>query len=85
LPISALPVVNDDGHLVGIITEGDFMSREEIGAAVHHPWWIEAVTPAATLATEFAKSHGRRVTEVMSEKVITATEDISSSLRLAAY
>jgi CBS domain-containing protein len=73
--VSALPVVDDDGHLVGIISEGDLMSREEIGAAVHHPWWIEAVTPAATLAAEFAKSHGKRVEEVMSEHVITATED----------
>jgi signal-transduction protein with cAMP-binding, CBS, and nucleotidyltransferase domain len=33
------------------------------------------VTPAATLAAEFAKSHGKRVEEVMSEHVITATED----------
>jgi CBS domain-containing protein len=73
--VSALPVVDDGGHLVGIISEGDLMSREEIGAAVHHPWWIEAVTPAATLAAEFAKSHGKRVEEVMSEDVITATED----------
>jgi CBS domain-containing protein len=73
--VSALPVVDDGGHLVGIISEGDLMSREEIGAAVHHPWWIEAVTPAATLAAEFAKSHGKRVEEVMSEHVITATED----------
>ena len=73
--VSALPVVDDDGHLVGIISEGDLMSREEIGAAVHHPWWIEAVTPAATLAAEFAKAHGKRVEEVMSEQVITATED----------
>jgi CBS domain-containing protein len=73
--VSALPVVDDGGHLVGIISEGDLMSREEIGAAVHHPWWIEAVTPAATLAAEFAKSHGKRVEEVMSEDVITATEE----------
>ena len=73
--VSALPVVDDDGHLVGIISEGDLMNREEIGTEIHHPWWIEAVTPAATLATEFAKSHGKRVEEVMSEDVITATEE----------
>jgi CBS domain-containing protein len=74
--VSALPVVDHDGHLVGIISEGDLMNREEIGAAIHHPWWIEAVTPGATLAAEFAKSHGKRVAEVMSEDVITATEDM---------
>jgi CBS domain-containing protein len=73
--VSALPVVDDDGRLVGIISEGDLMNREEIGTEIHHPWWIEAVTPAATLAAEFAKSHGKRVEEVMSEDVITATEE----------
>src|SRR6516162_5734927 len=70
--VSALPVVDEEGQLVGIISESDLMNREEIGTDVHHPWWIEAVTPAATLAKEFAKSHGKRVKEVMSDNVITA-------------
>jgi len=73
--VSALPVVDEEGQLVGIISESDLMNREEIGTDVHHPWWIEAVTPAATLAKEFAKSHGKRVKEVMSDNVITATEE----------
>jgi len=68
-------VVDDEDHVVGIISEGDLVNREEIGTGIHHPWWIEAVTPAATLATEFAKCHGKRVAEVMSDDVITATED----------
>src|SRR5215471_9528896 len=75
--VSALPVVDDVGHLVGIISEADLMRREEIGTSIHHPWWIEAVSPAATLAAEFTKSHAKRVAEVMSEKVITATEETS--------
>ena len=75
--VSALPVIDDHGRLVGIISEGDLMNREEIGTEIHHPWWIEAVTPGATLAAEFAKSHGKRVEEVMSQNVITATEDSS--------
>jgi CBS domain-containing protein len=73
--VSALPVVDNDGRLVGVISEADLMNREEIGTEIHHPWWIEAVTPAATLAAEFAKSHGKKVGEVMSEHVITATEE----------
>ena len=75
--VSALPVIDDHGRLVGLISEGDLMNREEIGTEIHHPWWIEAVTPGATLAAEFARSHGKRVEEVMSENVITATEDTS--------
>ena len=51
------------------------LRREEIGTEKHRPWWIEAVTPAATLAHEFAKSHGQRVEEVMSTEVVSASED----------
>lgn len=73
--VSALPVVDDDHHVIGMISESDLVHREEIGTEKHRPWWLEALTPASTLATEFAKSHGRRVAEVMSTKVVSATED----------
>jgi hypothetical protein len=36
---------------------------------------LEALTPASTLANEFAKSHGRRVSELMSTHVVSASED----------
>jgi len=35
--ICALPVVDDDEHLVGIISEADLLRREEIGADVRRP------------------------------------------------
>ncbi len=73
--VSALPVVGAQNQLVGIVSEADLIRREEIGTQPEHPWWIEAMIPAATLAAEFAKSHGRRVSDVMSREVITATED----------
>jgi CBS domain-containing protein len=73
--ISALPVVDDNDTVVGIISEADLVHREEIGTEVQRPWWLEAVTPASTLAKEFAKSHGRRVDEVMSNHVVCASED----------
>ena len=73
--VSALPVIDDDENVVGIISEADLLQRPEIGTEKRRPWWIEAVTPASTLAEEFAKSHGRRVEEVMSANVISASED----------
>lgn len=73
--VSALPVVDDDENVVGIISEADLLHREEIGTEKQRPWWLEAVTPAWKLAGEFAKSHGCRVKEVMSANVISASED----------
>ena len=73
--ISALPVVDDGSNVVGIISEADLLHRQEIATEKHRPWWLEAVTPASTLAGEFAKSHGRRVPEIMSTDVVSAAED----------
>ena len=73
--VSALPVVDNDDNVVGVISEADLVHREELGTEKHRAWWLEAVTPASTLAGEFAKSHGRRVNEIMSTDVISAAED----------
>jgi len=73
--VSALPVVDDDGRLVGLISEADLIRRVELGTEKHRTWWLEAVTGASALAEEFAKSHGKKVDEVMSEHVVSASED----------
>lgn len=73
--ISALPVLDADKNLVGIISEADLLHREEIGTATPRPWWLEAITPATTLAAEFAAAHGKKVSEVMSTRVISCSED----------
>jgi CBS domain-containing protein len=73
--VSALPVVDGNEAVVGIISEADLVHRKEIGTEVQRPWWLEAVTPASTLAKEFAKSHGRRIDEVMSTNVVSASEE----------
>ena len=77
--LSAVPVVDDEERVVGVISEADLLRREELGSEKIRPWWLEAITPAAALAKEFAQSHGKRVEEVMSSQVISATEDASLS------
>jgi CBS domain-containing protein len=75
--ISALPVIDETGTVVGILSEADLVHRSEIGTDTKHRWWIEAITPAAALAEEFTKSHARKVDELMSRNVISASEDTS--------
>jgi CBS domain-containing protein len=73
--VSALPVVDAANHLLGIISEGDLIHRVEIGTQKRLPWWLEAVTGASTLAQDFAKSHGKKVHELMTTDVVSASED----------
>ena len=77
--ISALPVVDADNHLVGVISEADLIHRMEIDTEKHHPWWVEAVIGASTLAEEFAKSHGKKVHELMATDVVSASEETTLS------
>jgi len=73
--VSALPVLDKDGNLVGMLSEADLIHRAEIGTEKHRPWWLEALTGASTLAEEFAKSHGKRVGEVMTTGIISVDEE----------
>jgi CBS domain-containing protein len=73
--VSAVPVLDKDGNLIGMLSEADLIHRAEIGTEKHRPWWLEAVTGATTLAEEFAKSHGKKVGEVMTTGVISVSEE----------
>jgi CBS domain-containing protein len=73
--VSALPVLDKDDNLVGVLSEADLIHRAEICTEKHRPWWLEAVTGASTLANEFAKSHGKKVGEVMTDGVISVAEE----------
>lgn len=83
--ISALPVVDDDGKLLGIVSEGDLLHRAEAGTEVRGSWWLHAFRSNESLATEFVKSNSRKVADVMTQNVITVEpettlKDIASLL-----
>lgn len=73
--ISAVPVLDDSGKLVGIISEGDLMHRSEAGTERRRPWWLLLMAGDDALATDYIKAHARTVADVMTRNVITATPD----------
>jgi CBS domain-containing protein len=73
--ISAAPVVDDKGKLVGIVSEGDLMHRAEIGTERRHSWWLRVLTGDDALAAEYTKAHARTVADVMTRDVITTSPD----------
>lgn len=73
--ISGLPVVTKEGRLVGMVTEGDCLRRCETGTERKRSFWRDLLTGSETLATEYVRSHGRKVAEVMSRDPITVSAD----------
>ncbi len=71
--ISAAPVIDSQEKLVGIVSEGDLLHRVEAGTERHRSWWLEGFIGNDTLAAEYVKAHGRKVSDVMTRKVITAS------------
>jgi CBS domain-containing protein len=75
--MSGLPVVDKDGRLVGIVTEGDFLRRAETGTQRRRPRWLEFLVGPGRLAQDYARSHGRKVNEVMTPDPVTIGENAS--------
>jgi CBS domain-containing protein len=73
--ISAVPVVDNVGKLVGIITEGDLMRRAEAGTEHPYSWWVHFLAGDATVAADYVKSHAAKVEDVMTSNVVTATSE----------
>lgn len=73
--ISAVPVVDDSGKLVGIISEGDLMRREETGTHRASSWWLSFFLEPERQTRSYIKSHSRRVADVMTPHVVTVNED----------
>ncbi|MBN8929262.1 MAG: hypothetical protein BGO51_20630 [Rhodospirillales bacterium 69-11] len=73
--ISGLFVVDQKGDLVGVVTEGDLLRRDEIGTQRHRPWWLRLIVSPGRQAADFTRTHGRRVSDVMTESVISVPHD----------
>jgi CBS domain-containing protein len=73
--VSAVPVVDRQGKLAGIVSEGDLIRRSEIGTERSRSWWLDALSTNRKLAEEFVRSHSRRVSDVMTTDVISVKPD----------
>lgn len=74
--ISGLPVTDENGALVGMLTEGDLLRRSELGTQRHRPRWLEFLIGPGKLAAEYTHAHGRTVADAMSESLYYATPDM---------
>ena len=75
--ISAVPVLDELGRLIGIVSEGDLKRRAELHTEHRRSWWLSLFSnkDKEALAVEFMKAHSQSVTDVMTRDVITAAPD----------
>ena len=74
LRISGVPVLDKNGRLVGIVTEGDLLRRAETGTERQRSRWSEWFSANSRLAAEYVKAHARRVEDIMTREVVSVGE-----------
>jgi CBS domain-containing protein len=72
--ISGLPVVDAAGKLVGIVSEGDFIRRSEIGTQRKRGKFLKFILGAGKEASDFVHEHGGKVGEIMTPGPLTISE-----------
>lgn len=77
--ISSLPVVNEFGEVVGMVSEGDLLRRVELGTAASNSRWLTWLGSRGRAAREYVRSHARRVGEVMTASVVAVAPDTELS------
>jgi CBS domain-containing protein len=73
--ISAVPVIDAKGTLLGIVSEGDLQRRPETGTVGRKPWWLQLLAAPEDEARAFKKTHGLVAADVMTKGVVAVTED----------
>ena len=73
--VSGLPVIDASGNLVGIVSEGDFIRRSEIGTGRKRGRFLKFILGPGKAATDFVHEHGSKVSEIMTPEPLTITED----------
>ena len=71
--IGGVPVVDEDGKVLGVVSEGDLMRRAENQTEPRRSWWLETFSSTRERAAEFIKSHGHLAKYVMTPDPVTVS------------
>lgn len=80
--ISAVPVCDPDGRLLGMLSEGDLMRPFGAANEMRRAWWLGVLAEGTDLAPEFleyVRLNNRRAADLMTREVVTATERTSAA------
>ncbi len=78
--ISAVPVIDALGKLVGMVSEGDLIGRDDARRKARRDWWLALLAEGEELNPDFLatlRDPDRAAQEVMSSPVVTVGETAS--------
>lgn len=73
--ISGVPVLTDNGEIIGIVSQSDLLHRAELGTERKHKWWFRTFSDSDALAREYAKAHGLKAHDIMARYVVSVRDD----------
>ena len=76
--ISAVPVIDQIGTPIGMVSEGDLIGRDDADHEARRDWWLTLLAEGETLNPNFLASlraSKRRVRDVMTAPVVTVGEE----------
>lgn len=78
MKISATPVLDEGGHLVGIVSEGDLVRRRSGFSGDRRSWWLDLFDAHGNHQQEmlnYLQHHGLRARDVMTRDVVSVNRD----------
>lgn len=74
--ISGVPVVDEEGRVLGVVSEGDLIRRlEDADDGRRRSWWLELLASPERRAEDYVKAHGRLARDIMTEEVTVIDEE----------
>jgi CBS domain-containing protein len=70
--ISAVPVIDDDRHVVGIVSEGDLLGQPPSGSP--RAWWLRLFNESAVCLEEIATARHLKARDVMTKPVVVVVD-----------
>jgi CBS domain-containing protein len=77
--ISAVPVISEEGRVIGIVSQTDLGHRGEIDTEKRRKWWLEMFADSNSKARDFIKSHGSVASDIMTRFVVSVSKDAQLS------
>lgn len=73
--ISAVPILDDNGAIIGVISEGDLLRRVEGFAQTNKSWWLSLFSEPQNSAAHFVEVRAKYAKDIMTREVATVAPD----------